>query len=184
MRRSLFILALAALLLGVFAVPGAARPGEIQATADAFVIELVDPGESRIDGNVWHVRNYTLLYQAIGDMNPEYGTGFNLSVINWNWNLKNGSSNSWGTFDFTLDDFDGGFSGTFTVNSPPSPDAIPGPDFDPAEPGTWPCGGWTNADSIGRGFGDLQGVQHRTSLDSTNCGGLISYDTTIFFPGG
>ena len=88
MKRSLLILALAALLVGVFAVPSLARPGEIHSTADSVLIEVIDRGDSRITGNMWHVRGFTLWYRVEGVENPDYASGFNLSVVNWNWNLK------------------------------------------------------------------------------------------------
>jgi hypothetical protein len=181
MKRFLLILALATLLLGVLAVPSVARPGEIHSTADAILIEVIDPGDSTITGNMWHLRDFTLWYRVLGAENPDYATGFNLSVVNWNWNLKNGNVSSWGTFETTLDAFDGGFSGNFTIQVD---DAAAGPDFDPADPATWNCVDWTRGEAAGQGFGDLDGAQLRVSIDSDSCGAFVTYDEVIFFPGG
>lgn len=184
MRRSLLIPALVALLVGVLAVPSLARPGEINSTAEAGLIEVIDPGDSRITGNMWHIRGFTLLYRVEGVENPEYASGFNLSVVNWNWNLKNGAVSSWGTADYTLDAFEGGFAASFTIGVAPHTGAAAGPDFDPANPETWPCVDWTRAEALGKGYGDLDGAQLRTTLDSDSCGAFVGYDQTIFFPGG
>ena len=184
MKRSLLILALAALLVGALAVPSLARPGEIHATADSVLIEVIDPGSSRITGNMWHVRDFTLWYRVEGVENPDYSSGFNLSVVNWNWNLKNGAVNSWGTADYTLDAFGGGFATTFTIGVAPHTGAVAGPDFDPANPATWPCVAWTRGEAVGTGYGDLDGAQLRTTLESDSCGAFVGYDQTIFFPGG
>ncbi|MGB5760137.1 MAG: serine hydrolase [Acidimicrobiales bacterium] len=78
------------MLIVVLAAPSAARPGETEVAADAVLIEVIDPGESRIVGDIWQIRDLTFLYRAIGDANSDLENGFNLSVINWNWNLKRG----------------------------------------------------------------------------------------------
>lgn len=184
MRRSLLVILLAMALLGVFAAPSAARPNETDVTAEAFVIQVIDPGENRIVGNTWHRRDFIVLYRVIGEENPDLGTGFNLSVINYNWNLKNGTVHLWGTFDYTLDAFDNesGFAGTFSISIPPNEVAIPGPDFDPADPDTWDCV-WSTGKPVGKGYGDLAGAQARWNVASDNCGGVIAYDGSVFFPG-
>ena len=180
MKRSLLILVIATLLLAALATPSAARPGEIHSTADATLIEVIDPGSSSITGNMWHLRNFTLWYRVEGVENPDYTTGFNLSVVNWNWNLKNGNVSSWGTHVSPLDAFDGGSSGSFTIQVA---GAIPGPDFDPTDPETWACVDWTRGEAVGKGFGDFEGQQFRTTIDSNSCGAFVTYDTTIFAPG-
>lgn len=181
MKRSLLILAIATLLLAALATPSAARPGEIHSTADATLIAVIDPGESTITGNMWHLRGFTLWYRVEGVENPDYTTGYNLSVVNWNWNLKTGHASSWGTYDSPLDAFDGGSSGTFTIQVD---GAIPGPDFDPTLPETWACVDWSRGEAVGKGYGDLEGQQFRTTIDSDSCGAFVTYDTTVFAPGG
>jgi hypothetical protein len=183
MRKSVIVISLAALLLGSLAAPGVARPGEVHSTANAFMVEVIDPGESRITGNVWHLRGFTLLYRVEGVENPQYATGWNQSVVNWNWNLKTGGVTSWGTYDYTLDAFTGGFSGTFTIEISPR-DGVPAPpDFDPDDPTTWICVGWSRGEAVGHGYGDLEGAQTRAGTWSDSCGAFVTYDTTVFFPG-
>lgn len=184
MKRSLFILVAVTLLLAALAVPSAARPAEIHSTANAVLIEVLDPGDSTITGNMWHVRDFTLRYRVEGIENPDYQTGFNLSVVNWNWNLKNGNVGSWGTYETSLDAFNGGSAGTFTIEIAPNEGSVAGPDFNPADPGTWPCVDWTRGEAVGRGYGELEGQQVRTSIDSANCGGFTTYDAVLFTPGG
>ena len=184
MRRSIIAVVLAMAALGVFAAPSAARPNETDVTAVEFVIEVVDPGVSRIVGNTWHVRDFEVLYRVIGGENPELGTGFNLSVINYNWNLKNGNIHLWGTTDYTLDAYnnESGFAGTFSISIPPNEISIPGPDFDPADPATWDCA-WSTGNVVAQGYGDLAGAQARWNGASDDCGGVITFDGSVFFPG-
>ncbi|MDH3194405.1 MAG: hypothetical protein OEM40_08820 [Acidimicrobiia bacterium] len=184
MRRSVLAILLATAMLGLLATPGAARPNELDVTAEEFVIDVIDPGESRIVGNSWHVRDLTILYRVIGEENPDLATGFNLSVINYNWNLKNGAIHLWGTIDYTLDAYnnESGFAGTFSISIPPNEIAIPGPDFDPADPTTRNCV-WDKGIVVAQGYGDLTGAQARWNGASDNCGGVISFEGSIFFPG-
>lgn len=185
MKRSLLVIVLATLLLGAMAAPSAARPGEIHAAATGFAVDLIDPGESWIAGDVWHVRGFTMLYRVVGtDENSEYTTGYNLSVVDWNWNLKNGNSHVWGSYTYTLDAFDGGYAGKFTIPVGPNPDAVPGPDFDPTDLTSWPCVAWTKSTATGKGFGELEGAQLRGDLWSDTCSAVYTLDATIFHPGG
>jgi hypothetical protein len=184
MKRSLFILILVTLLLAVLAVPSTARPAEIHSTANAVLIEVIDPGESTITGNMWHLRGFTLLNRVEGVENPDYQTGFNLSVVNWNWNLKNGNVSSWGTYELSLDAYDGGSAGTFTIEIAPNEIGAAGPDFNPADPATWPCSDWTKGEAVGRGYGELEGQQVRVTIDSSTCGAFTTYDAVMFTPGG
>ena len=185
MKRTLLVLVVATLLLGTFAVPGAARPGEIEVAADGFLLEAIDPGESWIAGGMWHVRGFTARYLIVGtDENADYVTGENVSVIAWDWNLKNGSSHVSGAYDVALDAFEGGYSGTIWTHTAANPGAVAGPDFDPADPTTWPCVAWDKAKAVGHGFGELEGSQSRFTLQSDTCSALFSQEGTIFFPGG
>lgn len=183
MKRSLLVITAVTLLVGAMAAPSAARPGEIESAADGFLFEVIDPGESRIDGNVWHVRGFTGAYQIVGtDENAELVTGTNFTVIDWNWNLKTGTSHVGGTYDLQLEAFDGGYSGVFWALNAANPAATPGPDFDPADPTTWPCAAWDKAKSTGQGYGELEGAQLRTNLFSETCGAFFTQEATIFFP--
>jgi len=185
MKRFLLVLGVVTLLFGTVAVPSAARPGEIEVAADGFLFEVIDPGESWIGGGVWHVRGFTARYLVVGtDENADYATGENLSVINWDWNLKNGTSHVYGAYDAALDAYDGGFSGTLSINTAANPGAVAGPNFDPADPTTWPCTAWDKAKAVGHGFGELEGAQSRFTLQSDTCSALFSQEGTVFFPGG
>lgn len=184
MRRAALILMLATLLLGAFAMPGAARPGETHVAADAFTIQIVDPGESWIQGNVWHVRDAEFLALVVGTGDTaEYLTGDQVSSANWNWNLKNGVAQVWGTAKLMLDGFDGGWFTAFAFGWSANPDAIAGPGFDPADPLTWPCVPWTKTGAIGKGFGDLEGGQIRLDVDSATCSAVMTFDGMVFWPG-
>ena len=183
MKRSLFVLVAVTLLVGMFALPSTARPGEIEAAANGFLVEVIDPGESWIGGGVWHVRGFTARYLIVGDgENADYVAGENLAVIDWDWNLKNGSSHVHGEYAVALEAFDGGFSGTLGTHTAANPGAVAGPDFDPADPMTWPCVAWDRAKAVGHGFGELEGAQSRFTLQSDTCSALFSQEGTIFFP--
>ena len=183
MKRSLLVLVVATMLLGTFAVPSAARPGEIEVAANGFLVEVIDPGESWIGGDVWHVRGFTARYLVLGtDENADYVTGENLAVIDWDWNLKNGSSHVHGAYEVALDEYDGGLSGTMAIHTAANPGAVAGPDFDPADPTTWPCVAWDKAKAVGQGHGELEGAQSRFTLQSDTCSALFSQEGTIFFP--
>mgnify|MGYP001811963694 CR=1 FL=1 len=133
---------------------------------------------------MWHVRDQVLLSVVVGtDENAAYNNGFNRSVVSWNWNLANGTAAAWGTFEIALTAFEGGYAGTWTSGHRATPAAIPGPDFDPADPETWPCTDWTRGRATGRGFGELAGAQFRSTLDSSTCGAFYTQTATHFFPG-
>jgi hypothetical protein len=184
MKRLLSTLGVTALLLGTVAVPSAARPGEIEVAGDGVLVEMIDAGESWITGDVWHVRGFTGRYLVVGSgANADYVTGENLSVVNWDWNLKNGTAHVYGKYDVALAAFDGGYSGTVWAHTAADPAAVAGPDFDPADPTTWPCSAWDKAKATGRGHGELEGMQTRFALQSDSCSALFSQEGKIFFPG-
>jgi len=185
MKRSLLVAAFVTLLVGAMAAPGVARPGELEVAADGFLFELIDPGVSTIDGDVWHIRGFTGVYRIVGTgENAEFITGDILSVIDWNWNLKTGTAHVQGKYDLSLGTFDGGYSGTFWTFNAAHPGGIAGPDFDPANPATWPCVAWKKAKTVGQGYGELEGAQFRTNLSSDTCGAFFTQAGSVFFPGG
>ncbi len=182
MRRSLIVIALTTLLLGSLAAPSVARSDQEHSTAEAYLYEVVDPGEGRITGDIWRLRGFTLLYRVEGIENPDYATGWNLSVVNWDWDLSTGGVRSWGTFDYTLDAFAGSFAGSFIIEVTPE-DGVPAPpDFDPDDPTTWICVGWSLGEAVGRGYGDLEGTRTRSNIWSDSCGAVVTYDSTTALP--
>ena len=173
MKRLLIDASAATLLVGVMATPSAARPGEIHATALGIGVEEIDPGESWLRGDVLHVRNVIPRIQLFSDENAGYHTGEQVSVFSFNWNFKTGALSTWGSFEIDLDEFDGGYTGSFHVAGPPNPDAVGGQ-----------CATFPIYKAVGRGFGELEGAQIRWDLESDTCGFITGYDATIFFPGG
>ena len=173
MRRSLIIVALAALLMAVTVAPTVARPGEIEGSATAVVVEEVDPGESWFAGDVLHVRHvvWNSRVEGIGD-NAEYLTGDMTSVFSFNWNYKTGAVSTWGTLETALDAFDGGYEGSFVISGPPNPDAVGGE-----------CAEFPMFKVVQKGVGELEGAQYRGDFNSDTCGFISSGDVTIFFPG-
>jgi hypothetical protein len=173
MKRLLITAMAAMLLVGVMATPSTARPGEIDATAVGIFAEELDPGESWFRGNVLHVRNVIWRVQVIGIENAAYHTGEQVSVFSFNWNFKTGAVSTWGSFEIDLDEFDGGYTGSFHVAGPPNPDAVGGQ-----------CAPFPIYEAVGHGFGELEGAQVRWDLESDTCGFVTDMAAAIFFPGG
>jgi hypothetical protein len=174
MKRFLIVAMAATLLVGVMATPSAARPGEIHATAVGIFAEELDSGESWLRGDVLHVRNVIWRVQLLGfGDNAEYQTGEQVSVFSFNWNFKTGALSTWGSFEMELNEFDGGYTGSFHVAGPPNPDAVGGQ-----------CAPFPIYHAVGHGFGELEGAQVRWDLESDTCGFMTDMAATILFPGG
>lgn len=130
--------------------------------ADYVTGPPVDEGNQWVsDGDQLHVRGLTIEYDSVSD--SEYYRGTTTVVVNMNQDLTTGLGTMWGTVDLVLDEFDGGFFGTwnakFTGEVAPS---------------------WTG---IGRshGYGEVAGFQQRYTLIQAPFGDIVEGFT--FSPG-
>jgi hypothetical protein len=173
MRRFSVFVALTALLMAVMAAPSLARPGEIEGPATVVFVEEIDPGHSWLTGDVLHVRDVVWYSRVEGTgANAEYITGDQTSEFGFDWNYKTGALHTVGTFEVTLDAFDGGYEGSFVIAGPPNPDAVGGV-----------CAEFPMFNAVAQGFGDLEGAQYRWDAHSDTCAYFITADVTVFFPG-
>ena len=145
MRRLLALITTLLLAL-VVVVPAQAKTERIPFEAQEAVIAVPDPGRTWVSDGIEHTRGLVLLYEATSD--SPYYTGQTLVTVNMNVDTATGLGTMWGTSDLMLSTYDGGFAGTWVATFNDDGD------------------GWT-ADGRTHGYGDVDGLQQRFTVDHT-----------------
>ncbi|HEX6302402.1 MAG TPA: hypothetical protein VF148_18275 [Acidimicrobiia bacterium] len=153
--RSSLLVTVALATVFALVLPVSAKSDRIPFQADDVLYHYLDPGDTWDSAKFNHVRGLVAVYDTYSD-NPLYD-GVTTVAINWNAIAPPvfDEGRMWGTFELVLDDYDGGYTGTWVAE-------VTG------DQRVWVGHG------LGHGYGEVDGYKVRFDLAWTPTGDTVS----------